>query len=118
MKDALGRYIGEGNVNPHLDKEIQALNFLTFDEQDDIHAFPGIMDGAIVGKPWAASGASSELDSGQTGNPEGPLGFAFTGQARAGPELVEGRLSPHLNRGASTHGFRELPIISANSRGR
>jgi cytochrome c peroxidase len=39
MKDALGHYIGGGNLNPHLDKEIHALDFLTFDERDDILAF-------------------------------------------------------------------------------
>ncbi len=39
LKDALGHYIGGGNLNPHLDKEIHALDFLTFDERDDILAF-------------------------------------------------------------------------------
>ena len=39
MKDALGHYIGGGNLNPHLDKEIHALDFLSFDERDDILAF-------------------------------------------------------------------------------
>lgn len=39
LKDALGHYIGGGNLNPHLDKEIHALDFLTFDERDDLLAF-------------------------------------------------------------------------------
>jgi cytochrome c peroxidase len=39
LRDALGHYIGGGNANPHLDKEIHALDFLTFDERDDILAF-------------------------------------------------------------------------------
>jgi cytochrome c peroxidase len=39
LKDALGHYIGGGNLNPHLDKEIRALDFLTFDERDDLMAF-------------------------------------------------------------------------------
>ena len=39
LKDALGHYIGGGNLNPHLDKEIHPLDFLTFDERDDILAF-------------------------------------------------------------------------------
>ncbi|MGC1452986.1 MAG: hypothetical protein WA830_23390 [Candidatus Sulfotelmatobacter sp.] len=43
MKDALGPYIGEGNLNPHLDQEIHALNFLTFDERADILAFLGVI---------------------------------------------------------------------------
>jgi len=39
LRDALGHYIGGGNLNPHLDKEIHALDFLSFDERDDILAF-------------------------------------------------------------------------------
>lgn len=39
LKDALGHYIGGGNLNPHLDKEIHPLDFLSFDERDDILAF-------------------------------------------------------------------------------
>jgi cytochrome c peroxidase len=39
LRDALGHYIGGGNLNPHLDKEMHALDFLTFDERDDILAF-------------------------------------------------------------------------------
>lgn len=39
LKDALGHYIGGGNMNPHLDKEIHALDFLSFDERQDILAF-------------------------------------------------------------------------------
>ena len=39
VKDALGHYIGGGNLNPHLDKEIHALDFLSFDERDDLLAF-------------------------------------------------------------------------------
>lgn len=39
MKDALSHYIGGGNLNPHLDKQIHALDFLTFDEREDILAF-------------------------------------------------------------------------------
>jgi len=39
LKDALGHYIGGGNLNAHLDKQIHALDFLTFDERDDMLAF-------------------------------------------------------------------------------
>jgi len=39
LRDALGHYIGGGNMNPHLDKEIHALDFLSFDERDDMLAF-------------------------------------------------------------------------------
>lgn len=39
LKDALGHYIGGGNMNPHLDKEIHALDSLSFDDRDDLLAF-------------------------------------------------------------------------------
>ena len=39
MKDAIGHYVGGGNANAHLDKEMHALDFLSFDERDDILAF-------------------------------------------------------------------------------
>lgn len=39
VRDALGHYIGGGNMNKYLDKEIHALDFLSFDERDDILAF-------------------------------------------------------------------------------
>jgi len=39
VRDALGHYVGGGNMNKHLDKEIHALDFLSFDERDDILAF-------------------------------------------------------------------------------
>jgi len=39
LKDAMGHYVGGGNANPHLDKEMHALEFLSFDERDDIVAF-------------------------------------------------------------------------------
>ncbi|MGA9643729.1 MAG: cytochrome c peroxidase [Terriglobales bacterium] len=39
LKDALGHYIGGGNANAHLDKEMHELDFLSFDERDDILAF-------------------------------------------------------------------------------
>jgi cytochrome c peroxidase len=39
LKDAMGHYVGGGNANAHLDKEMHALDFLSFDERDDILAF-------------------------------------------------------------------------------
>jgi cytochrome c peroxidase len=39
LNDALGHYIGGGNQNSHLDKEIHAIDFLTFDERGDLLAF-------------------------------------------------------------------------------
>ena len=48
LKDALGHYIGGGNMNPHLDKEIHALDSLGFDERDDLLAF---MESLTVSMP-------------------------------------------------------------------
>lgn len=39
LKDALGHYVGGGNANAHLDKEIHPIDFLSFDERDDLLAF-------------------------------------------------------------------------------
>ncbi len=47
LKDALAHYIGGGNQNPHLDKEIHALDFLTFDERDDLLAFLESLTGKL-----------------------------------------------------------------------
>jgi cytochrome c peroxidase len=54
LKDALGHYIGGGNFNSHLDKEIHALDFLTFDERDDLMAFMESLTAPVaadVGQP-------------------------------------------------------------------
>ncbi len=54
LKDALAHYIGGGNQNPYLDKEIHALDFLTFDERDDLMAFLESLTGKLapnVGPP-------------------------------------------------------------------
>jgi cytochrome c peroxidase len=47
VKDALAHYIGGGNMNDHLDKEIHALDFLTFDERDDLLQFLDSLNGAL-----------------------------------------------------------------------
>ncbi len=54
VKDALAHYIGGGNKNDHLDKEIHALDFLTFDERDDLLQFLDSLNGKLpdnVGPP-------------------------------------------------------------------
>lgn len=54
VKDALAHYIGGGNMNDHLDKEIQALDFLTFDERDDLLEFLDALNGPLppdIGPP-------------------------------------------------------------------
>ena len=47
VKDALAHYIGGGNMNDHLDKEIHALDFLTFDERDDLLQFLDSLNGKL-----------------------------------------------------------------------
>jgi len=39
LKDVVDHYVGGGTSNPHLDQEIHALDFLTFDERADLKAF-------------------------------------------------------------------------------
>jgi cytochrome c peroxidase len=39
LKDVVDHYVGGGTSNPHLDKEIHALDFLTLDERADLKAF-------------------------------------------------------------------------------
>ena len=39
VKDALGHYMEGGSLNPRLEKEIHALDFLSFGEREDILAF-------------------------------------------------------------------------------
>lgn len=47
LKDVIDHYIGGGNSYPHLDKEIHALDFLTFDERDDLKAFLESLTGKL-----------------------------------------------------------------------
>jgi cytochrome c peroxidase len=54
VKDALGHYIGGGNWNAHLDKEIHSLDILTFDERDDLLEFLDALNGKLpdnIGPP-------------------------------------------------------------------
>jgi cytochrome c peroxidase len=54
VKDALAHYIGGGNWNAHLDKEIHSLDVLTFDERDDLLQFLDALNGKLpdnVGPP-------------------------------------------------------------------
>lgn len=54
VKDAFAHYIGGGNSNDHLDKEIHALDFLTFDERDDLLQFLDSLNGKLpdnIGPP-------------------------------------------------------------------
>jgi cytochrome c peroxidase len=54
VKDALAHYVGGGNWNAHLDKEIHSLDVLTFDEREDLLQFLGALNGKLppdVGPP-------------------------------------------------------------------
>ncbi len=54
VKDALTHYIGGGNWNPHLDKEIHSLDRLSSDERDDLLAFLEALNGKLpdnIGPP-------------------------------------------------------------------
>jgi len=54
VKDTLAHYIGGGNWNPHLDKEIHSLDVLTPDERDDLLQFLDSLNGKLpdnIGPP-------------------------------------------------------------------
>ncbi|MGA7565299.1 MAG: cytochrome c peroxidase, partial [Terriglobales bacterium] len=54
VRDAFAHYIGGGNMNAHLDKQIHALDFLTFDERDDLLQFLDSLNGKLpanIGPP-------------------------------------------------------------------
>lgn len=54
LKDVIDFYIGGGNSNPHLDKEIHPLDFLTGQERADLLAFLESLTGEVppnVGPP-------------------------------------------------------------------
>ncbi len=56
VKDALGHYIGGGNWNAHLDKEIHSLDILTFDERDDLLEFLDALNGKLPGQHRSTRG--------------------------------------------------------------
>ncbi len=47
LKDVIDFYVGGGNSNPHRDKQIRALDFLTRQERDDLVAFLESLTGVI-----------------------------------------------------------------------
>lgn len=54
LKDALAHYIGGGNANDHLDKQIHSLDFLTFEEREDLLQFLDALNGELppnIGPP-------------------------------------------------------------------
>ena len=61
LKDAVDYYIGGGNSNPHLDKNIHTLDFLTGQERADLLAFLKSLTGEMprnVGPPGKSKKAS------------------------------------------------------------
>ena len=62
LKDAIDFYVGGGNSNPYLDKEIHALDFLTGQERADLLAFLQSLTGEMprnVGPPPARGKVSA-----------------------------------------------------------
>ena len=54
VKDTLAHYVGGGNWNPHLDKELHSLDVLTFEERDDLLQFLDSLNGKLpenIGPP-------------------------------------------------------------------
>ncbi len=47
LKDVVDHYVGGGTSNPHFDKEIHALDFLTFNERADLKAFLESLTGTL-----------------------------------------------------------------------
>jgi len=61
LKDVIDFYIGGGNSNPHLDKNIRVLDFLTGEERADLQAFLESLTGEMppnIGPPEPAKQAA------------------------------------------------------------
>ncbi len=69
LKDVVDYYIGGGNSNPHLDKNIHVLDFLTGQERADLLAFLKSLTGEMPrnagppGKPTRAGGSAPRRGS-------------------------------------------------------
>ena len=65
MKQVMDFYIGAGNSNPHLDKEIHALDFMTRQERDDLTEFMKALTGTMppnVGPPAMPAQPAAKSD--------------------------------------------------------
>ena len=63
LKQAIDFYMGAGNSNPNLDKQIHVLDFLTGPERSDLQAFLNSLTGEIspdVGPPEVAKSKASK----------------------------------------------------------
>ncbi len=68
VKDTLAHYIGGGNWNPYLDKEIHSLDVLTFDERDDLLHFLDALNGKLpdnIGPPADLAVPAEAVTSGK-----------------------------------------------------
>jgi cytochrome c peroxidase len=64
LKDVIDHYIGGGNSNPHLDKEIRVLDFLSGQEREDLLEFLNSLTGSMppnVGPPDGTRKFGSEI---------------------------------------------------------
>jgi len=63
LRDVINHYVGGGNSNPHLDKEMHALDFLTGQERRDLLEFLNSLTGELppdVGPPPSAPAVTPE----------------------------------------------------------
>ncbi|MBI3661459.1 MAG: c-type cytochrome [Acidobacteria bacterium] len=65
LKDVIDFYVGGGNSNPHRDKEIHALDFLSRQERDDLVAFLESLTGEIPPDVKALEKAQPEKKGGK-----------------------------------------------------
>lgn len=64
LKDVIDHYIGGGNSNPHLDRQIKVLDFLSGQERADLEAFLNSLTGelpASVAPPLPAEKKTAQL---------------------------------------------------------
>jgi cytochrome c peroxidase len=68
LKDVIDHYIGGGNSNPHLDKKIRVLDFLSGQERGDLLEFLQSLTGAMppnVGPPGDLKASETEIHAGK-----------------------------------------------------
>ncbi|HXY52436.1 MAG TPA: cytochrome c peroxidase [Terriglobales bacterium] len=66
LKDVIDHYIGGGNSNPHLDKEIHVLDFLSGEERADLLEFLNSLTGELppdVGPPTEAKNVKARAEN-------------------------------------------------------
>jgi cytochrome c peroxidase len=66
LKDVINHYVGGGNSNPHLDKEIHALDFLSGQDRKDLLEFMEALTGELPASVGPPSTQNSKSGSGGT----------------------------------------------------